>query len=142
MDFKDSFSKITKSLSEGASNVVQKSNDLLEITKLTSEIDYEEKKKELLYLNIGKLVYDNYVTKTDIREEIQNKCKAVLEHDEQIKKIKEEILVIKKLKICSVCGVEMDIDINFCPSCGNKQELIINNAFEKSGASIEDDDTL
>lgn len=142
MAFKDSFSKITKSLSESASNVVQKSNDLIEITKLTGEIDNEEREKELLYLDIGKLIYNSYVTKTDIREEIENKCKAILEHDEQIKKIKEEILVVKKLKMCSVCGVEMNIDINFCPSCGNKQELIINNDFQESSGSIEDDDTL
>lgn len=142
MDFMEGFSKITKSLSEGASNVVQKSNDLIEITKLTGEIENQEKKKELLYLDIGKLIYNSYVDKTDIHEEIEKKCKVILQHDEQIKNINEEILAVKKLKKCAICGAEMNIDINFCQSCGSKQELIINNAFQESSDSIEEDDTL
>lgn len=98
MAFKDSFNKVTKSLSEGASNVVQKSNDLIEITKLNVEINNEEKKKEQIYLDIGKLVFENYVNKTPIDEKIKDKCKAILKHDEQIKNIKEQISDVKKLK--------------------------------------------
>jgi rubrerythrin len=142
MAFKDSLSKLTKSLSEGASTVVQKSNDLIEVTKLNGEIDIEERKKEQIFLDMGKLVYDGYINKTNVSAEIKSKCEALLEHNEQIKKIQKQILVLKKLKKCSNCGTEMSIDINFCPSCGNKQELVISHVSQNFSDSIEDDDTL
>lgn len=142
MDFKDSFSKISKSLSEGASNVVQKSNDLMEISRLNGEIDTLEKKKEIIYMSIGTAVYNSYLTKLEVSEKIKNKCEAISEYDEQILNIKGQILNIKKIKKCSSCGVEMNIDISFCPYCGNKQELIIKNNSEQFSDSIEDDDTL
>ena len=124
MAFKDGFSKLTKSLGESASNVVQKSNKLMEITKLHSEIDGAEKKKNVLYLEIGKLVYNSHVNKEDSSEEIKNKCEAISLHDEVIAKIKGQILDIKKVKLCSKCGVEINADITFCPNCGSSQEII------------------
>ena len=142
MAFKDGFSKITKSLSESASSVVQKSTDLMEISRFNGEIDNQEKKKALIYMSIGKLVYNSYISKTELGGEIKNKCEVVLEHDKQIKKIKIQILNLKKIKKCTNCGVEMNIDTSFCPNCGNKQELIINKNSTESSDSIEDDDTL
>lgn len=98
MAFKDSFNKVTKSISEGASNVVQKSNDLIEITKLNAEINNEEKKKEQIYLDIGKLVFENYLNNTPIDEKIKDKFEAILKHDEQIRNINKQILDVKKAK--------------------------------------------
>ncbi|MBW9173344.1 zinc-ribbon domain-containing protein [Clostridium estertheticum] len=142
MAFKDSFSKITKSLSDGASNVVQKSNDLIEISKLNAEIDIIEKKKEIIYLGIGKLVYNSYITKVELKEEIKNKCDDLIEYDEEIKKIREQIFNVKKIKKCPNCGIKIDIDTSFCPNCGNKQELVKSNNSAEFSDSIEDDDTL
>jgi rubrerythrin len=142
MAFKDGFSKITKSLSENASSVMKKSNDLIEITKFNNEVESEEKKKGILYLSIGQLVYINYISKIDVNEEIKNKCEAIFKHDEEIKKIKGQILDIKKIKKCSNCGVEMKIDISFCPSCGNKQEVILDKNSAEVSDSIEDEVTL
>jgi len=142
MAFKDGFSKLTKSLSESASNVVQKSNDLMEITKLNGEIDSEERKKGILYMGIGQLVYNSYNSKVELNEEIKNKCEAVFEHDQQIKKIKEQIFDIKKIRKCSSCGTEMNIDISFCPKCGNKQEVVVNKNAAEVSNSIEDEDKV
>lgn len=142
MAFKGSFSKITKSLSESASNVVQKSNDLIEISRLNGEIANVQKKKEIIYIGIGKSVYNSYISKTELNEEIKNKCEAVAEHEEQIKKIKVQISNIKKIRRCSNCGFEMIIDTSFCPDCGIKQELIVSNKSAEISNSIEDDDTL
>lgn len=138
MAFKEGLSKFTKSISEGASTVVQKSNELIELNKLNNEISNEEKKKNTLFIEIGKLIYDNYVNKADLSEEIKNKCVSILEHDEQIEKINTEILLLKKIKKCPGCGTELDISINFCPKCGTKQETIIIN----EPAKDENDETI
>ena len=63
MTFKNSFSKVSKFINKSASNVVQKSNDLIEISRLKGEINGEEKKKEIICASIGKLVYKNYISK-------------------------------------------------------------------------------
>jgi hypothetical protein len=122
MAFKENFSKLTRSLSENASSVVQKSNDIIEISRLKGEIDNEEKKKNIIYMSIGKIVYDSYINKTELSVEIKNKCEDIIEHNEQIKNINGKIANVKKIKKCSNCGIDLSIDINFCPSCGNKYE--------------------
>ena len=130
MDFKNGFSKITKSLSESASSVVQKSNDLIGVSRLNDEINNEEKKKDLIYIAIGKVVYNRFINKAELSEEFKHKCEAVLEHDEQIKIIMGKISNVKRIKKCSNCGADMNISINFCPDCGVMQKL------------TEDDNTL
>ncbi|MBU3161504.1 hypothetical protein KPL37_17495 [Clostridium frigoris] len=130
MDLKNNFSKITKSISESASNVVQKSNELIEVSSLNGEISNEEKKKNMIYIAIGKVVYNSFINKAELSEEIRHKCEAILEHDEQIKIIMDKIINVKRVKKCPNCGVDMNISINFCPDCGVMQKL------------IEDDNTL
>jgi hypothetical protein len=142
MAFKDSFSKITKSLSESASSVVHKSNDMMEIGKLNVEIDNEEKKKDIIFIVLVKLIYNSYINKTELSEDINNKCQAIIEYDEQIKKINSKIFNVKKIKKCFNCEVDMNIDINFCPNCGKKQELIINNNSPQFSESIREEDRL
>ena len=124
MDFKNNFSKITKSLSESASNVVQKSNELIAVSALNGEINDEEKKKDIIYIAIGKVVYNSFINKRELSDEIKQKCEAVLEHDEQIKIIMEKIINVKRIKKCPNCGADMNISINFCPDCGVMQKLI------------------
>ena len=124
MDFKNNFSKITKSLSESASNVVQKSNELIAVSALNGEINDEEKKKDIIYIAIGKVVYNSFINKAELSEEIKQKCEAILEHDEQIKIIMEKIINVKRIKKCPNCGADMNISIKFCPDCGVMQKLI------------------
>ncbi|MBU3110111.1 hypothetical protein [Clostridium lacusfryxellense] len=124
MDFKNNFSKITKSLSESASNVVQKSNELIAVSALNGEINDEEKKKDIIYIAIGKVVYNSFINKAELSEEIKQKCEAVLEHNEQIKIIMEKIINVKRIKKCPNCGTDMNISIKFCPDCGVMQKLI------------------
>ncbi len=124
MNFRNNFSKISKSISESASSVVQKSNELIGVSGLNGEIKNEEKKKDIIYIAIGKVVYNSFINKAELSVEIKHKCESVLEHDEQIKKIMEKIINIKKIKKCSNCGTEMNISINFCPDCGVMQKLI------------------
>lgn len=124
MDFKNSFSKITKSLGEGASSVVQKSNELIGVSRLNDEINNEEEKKDIIYIAIGKVVFNSFINKAELSEEIKHKCEDILEHDEQIKIIMGKIINVKRIKKCSNCGADMNISINFCPDCGVMQKLI------------------
>ena len=142
MIFKNSFSKVTKFVRKSASNVVQKSNDFVEVSRLKVQIDGEEKKKEIIFTSLGKLVYKAYISKIELSEEIKDECAAIFEHDKEIKRIKGQIFQIKKIKKCSNCGNKITIDTYFCPNCGEKQELIINNDSVEFSDSLHDDDTL
>ena len=102
MDLKNNFSKITKSLSESASNVVQKSNELIAVSALNGEISNEEKKKDIIYIAIGKEVYNSFINKAELSGKFKHKCEAILEHDEQIKIIMEKIINVKRIKKCLI----------------------------------------
>ena len=124
MGFKNNFSKITKSLSESASSVVQKSNELIAVSALNGEINNEEKKKNMIYTAIGKVVYNSFIDKAELSDEIRHKCEAIIEHDEKIKMIMEKIINVKRIKKCPNCGADMNINVTFCPDCGVMQKLI------------------
>lgn len=117
----DGFSKLTKSIEQGAKTATKMAGDTIEVTKLRKTIADNEDKIERLYKEIGKTMYENYKTSneeeinlTEIYENIDN---IYIEIDEA----KEKICEIKNLRICSNCGAELTRDIQFCPECGTKQ---------------------
>jgi ribosomal protein L40E len=60
MSFKDDFSKIAKSISEGASSAAKKSAELYEISKLNLSIQAEKRKIKELEEKIGHIIYKRY----------------------------------------------------------------------------------
>ena len=60
MDIKNSFSNLAKNVSGGATQVAKKSGELLEISKINSNINSNEDKIYELYCKIGEIVFKKY----------------------------------------------------------------------------------
>lgn len=111
-------------VSKAAQAAAKKSNELLEITKINMSISGEEEKIQKIYKQIGELVFDDFKNNTDRGEDIVALCQEVVSHQQAISDLKEKLMSVKNMKICSGCGAELERAVTFCPKCGTKQEAL------------------
>jgi len=105
----DKISKATQGAMRGA-------KDLTDIARFNSMISDERKKKDELFLLIGKAYFENH--QEDIPGPLKEMCANIRECDEKISGYQEEIKKLKGAKICSNCGASNPSASMFCVSCG------------------------
>jgi len=117
------FENITKKVTDTARAAAKKSGELVEATKLNMSIGAEEDKIEKVYAEIGKVVYEAFSNGEAVSEMFKEQCETIKSYEDNIKEMKQKILDLKSVKICSGCGAELDTEVVFCPKCGAKQEI-------------------
>ena len=118
------FDKLSQTATQTYKYTQDKTNKLAKTAKLKANINENKQKVEDLYLEIGKQVYENHVReeKIDIVAKIEDICKEIDAYTDEIESSRKEILKLKDLKQCKVCSFEMELDYEFCPKCGAKQQ--------------------
>lgn len=125
----DNITKIAKSVGDSAANVAnnvaKKSGELVEISKLTSSISAEEDKITNVFTEIGRIIYDRF--EKDEREtndnEVIDLCNNIIIMKDNIAAYKQKISDLKGVKVCSRCNTEIEKYMKYCPECGYKQEM-------------------
>ncbi|EDS78228.1 hypothetical protein Z968_00515 [Clostridium novyi A str. 4552] len=106
MDIKDTISKIKRTAmdtastvaqtaKEGSATVAKKSNDLLELSKLTLSVNSEENKLTEMYAKIGEKICNKYEQDIYIDPELTSECNEVLKVRNSLREFKEKIEEIK-----------------------------------------------
>lgn len=131
--------KLGKKLGEATQTATKKSSELMETTKLNSEIKSERNKINKYYLEIGKKVYGTYSEDDEIFEGFEEVSNEINNSKAKIQELNERLLEIKNIKICSNCGHELPKESTYCDKCGTKQELVDENK-EENEEDIESDE--
>lgn len=118
----DLLNDIGKRITDTAKTVTRKSEDIVEITKLNLAIGSEEDKIKRMLYEIGSELYRSYINGKPYGESYDSKCSEVKQLEENIKTLKERILLLKGNKTCKTCNSVVDVEVNYCPSCGEKFE--------------------
>ena len=109
------FENLGKKVGEAASIAAKKSGEVVEITKLSMNIAGEEDKVKTAYTEIGKRVYEITNSGTEVKPaDYQSLVEQISVGKEAIKELKEKILLVKNLKHCTGCGVELEKSVAFC----------------------------
>lgn len=120
MDF---FSKLGKKATETYQITKEKATTISEELKLKGRISDAKDDIEDLYKEIGKKVFEELKSGKDVvKDEIIDKIEKISELQDKIDKLECQILALKKIKKCSDCGMELELDAEFCSKCGKKQE--------------------
>ena len=92
-------------------------------TKLKIKINDNKGKISDLYEEIGKKVYEKHVRdeNLNIKEELNEECQKIDDLAKEIEDARLEILKLNQKRLCSKCAAEIDINMIFCPKCGEKQ---------------------
>lgn len=116
----DIIEKIISNVEKTTKAVVQKSNDMVELTKIKVALSGDEAKAEGLIREAGELVYAAYKDGTGDPEDVEKVCKQLEQLEEEIVKKKNQLARLRNLKRCGKCGNENDIDAIYCNRCGDK----------------------
>ena len=122
-DFLDNLGKV---VNETAKKAIKASGDVVELTKTSLNIKFDEVKRESFFKEIGKIVYANYKNSPEsASDEILDFCKCIDEIEETINSQKSKAAEIKNKKFCVNCGIILPKSVSYCYSCGTKQPEII-----------------
>jgi ribosomal protein L40E len=122
------------------------STEVFETQKINDQIETLQQQKKDALEELGSVVYENSSQGIFDQENINKKCEAIREIDNQVteredkllqifEKVKESILRLKTIALCD-CGAELYEGIRFCYQCGKKVEKI--QKVEKETKSIEE----
>ncbi|MCX7614310.1 MAG: zinc ribbon domain-containing protein [Clostridiales bacterium] len=115
--------KVTASIAAGAAGKAaeaagRKAGEVVEITKLNLQIFDLNTEIEVLYKEIGKLVYNTHIGEEVLAEELDEKLALLDEKRAMIASIKEKVAERKTVNKCPNCGKDCDKDDSFCRTCG------------------------
>lgn len=123
MSFLDKINDFTKTATE-------KTNNVIESTKLYAKVDSEQRSLNSLVQKIG----EYYVAKIDAGEILDDEVMAIYEGiaagRKTISELRAEIESLKGqkaepaasgAKFCPYCGKELDVSAKFCLNCGKQQ---------------------
>ena len=113
----DIFDKIIKKVEKTTKVVMQKSTDVVEITKVKLAISDTKNQIDSRLRALGKLVYDasgpEYSednSADSLIEELNELYSQLKEHEERLASLKSEV-------ICPKCGLSCSEDSVFCKKC-------------------------
>lgn len=99
-------------------NITDKGKDVIEITKLNSQIGTEKDKIKDLYVKIGEEVYKAYAAGTG--SAYDESCAQIKEIEAKIDELTAKVLELKNATKCPNCGAEVTKETAFCSKCGTK----------------------
>ena len=137
MDF---FNKLGKKASEAYKVTADKTGKLAKEAKLRMKMGELKNEISDIYEDIGKVVYENHVReeKQDISNELEEKCTKIDCLIDEIESYLKECLELKDKRQCPNCYVEIDKDTKFCPECGAKQEVPVEEPAKEVEVIVED----
>lgn len=91
----DFFEDWGKRISEAASDLSKKTEDTIEIQKIKSDIRSLNRGNVRDYTDIGKAVYDKYLSGEVIDGDMAALCEAIEKRNQQVKDLEEDIARIK-----------------------------------------------
>lgn len=135
MDF---FNKLGKKASQTYQATKEKATNLSDELKLRGKISEKKEKMEKLYKEIGEIVFNEVKDGKDAsRDVILPKCDEISKIKDEISKLEAEILAVKKIKKCTNCGTEIDINAEFCSKCGKEQPKVEKVEIKEEPTQVE-----
>ena len=137
------FNKLGKKATEAYKVTADKTGKLAKETKLRVKIAELRTDITKAYEEIGKEVYQNHSKeqKEDITNVLEEKCSKIDDINNQIEELSKECLNLKDKRQCPNCHAEIDVNVDFCPKCGAKQETPKDYTVEDVESETEETET-
>lgn len=121
----DTASTVAQSAKEGSAVIAKKSEELVEISKLTVSISSTEAKIKDIYSEIGRQLCEKHEAGIYIDPDLVENCNEVIKLKTNVKNMKDTILQLKNKKRCPECEESFEAETAFCPKCGSSTENIV-----------------
>lgn len=114
--------KISDTLTETAGTVGKKTEEIVSVQKLKSQIRTLQRSNEREYMDIGKMIYEKFQSGGEISGEYAAICEEIQKREQEIEDAMKQIAEIKGIGVCSNCQTALNKGMAFCPTCGQKVE--------------------
>lgn len=135
------FDELVQGVSREISKVQSRSQEMLQVYNLNSQIRTLEGKKSALLIEIGKLVFEKYQRQADVSEDkVKAKTEEIVDLEHQITVLQAELDAVKVQAdpntsasersqyqagynptpgfTCPHCQAPANMEKSFCPACG------------------------
>lgn len=134
----DFFDKVKQGISKGVTTASVKSKELIEVTRLKSQITTVQNQKRSAIEELGNIVYTMFLKESIDEGRVKDKGAAIRKIDDQIKNLESEIVQVQNKARESLgeatstgkctCGTDLYEDTKFCGGCGKKVASISTSA--------------
>ncbi len=114
--------KISSTLSETAESVGKKTEEVMSVQKLKSQIRTLERGNERDFMDLGKMLFEKYKNGDEISGEFVAICEEVGKRNHVIAAYEKKLSHIKGEGMCKNCQATLPKGAAYCPVCGEKVE--------------------
>ena len=139
MDFLD---KIIKKVEKTTKVVMQKSTDVVELTKVKLAITSAENEADELLREIGSIVYDAYKSGEGNAELVEEKCVKLEKMKEEIEEKKNQFALLRNMKRCPECEYENEAKAVYCSKCAAKLPDVVGYAVDDMPGDNKSEDVV
>lgn len=121
-------------LSKTSQNIVSKANELLDSSKIKSQMAQEEKLIKSFYAELGELYYNANGEAPDAQ--FSELCVNISEANKRMALLKKQLAFAKNVKICENCGTECKSTLAFCGNCGTELPKVSIEEFQQINEKV------
>lgn len=123
---KEFFEDLGKFITETAGNVGKKTEEVMEVQKLKSQIRSLERSNQGDLTDLGKIIYERFRKEEAVDGELEVICEEIRKRRMIITAFEKKLADMKGVKECENCKELIEKDMKFCPHCGaevKKEEM-------------------
>lgn len=123
---KEFFEDLGKFITETAGNVGKKTEEVMEVQKLKSQIRSLERSNQGDLTDLGKIIYERFRKEEAVDGELEVICEEIRKRRMIIATFEKKLADMKGVKECENCQELIEKDMKFCPHCGaevKKEEM-------------------
>lgn len=123
---KEFFEDLGKFITETAGNVGKKTEEVMEVQKLKSQIRSLERSNQGDLTDLGKIIYERFRKEKAVDGELEVICEEIRKRRMIIVAFEKKLADMKGVKECENCQELIEKDMKFCPHCGaevKKEEM-------------------
>lgn len=123
---KEFFEDLGKFITETAGNVGKKTEEVMEVQKLKSQIRSLERSNQGDLTDLGKIIYERFRKEEAVDVELEVICEEIRKRRMIIVAFEKKLADMKGVKECENCQELIEKDMKFCPHCGaevKKEEM-------------------
>lgn len=123
---KEFFEDLGKFITETAGNVGKKTEEVMEVQKLKSQIRSLERSNQGDLTDLGKIIYERFRKEEAVDGELEVICEEIRKRRMTIAAFEKKLADMRGVKECENCQELIEKDMKFCPHCGaevKKEEM-------------------
>ena len=123
---KEFFEDLGKFITETAGNVGKKTEEVMEVQKLKSQIRSLERSNQGDLTDLGKIIYERFRKEEAVDGELEVICEEIRKRRMIIVAFEKKLADMKGVKECENCQELIEKDMKLCPHCGaevKKEEM-------------------